>query len=123
MTTPTPAHDRLAIVTGADSGIGKATAELLASEGFDVGVTFHTDRDGAEDTRAGIEQRGQRCFVARQDLSQPDAADAVDELAEQLGGLGVLVNNAGTGHSEPVLDLTFDRWRQVLATDLDGPFL
>ncbi len=119
----TPAHDRLAIVTGADSGIGKATAELLAAEGFDVGVTFHTDRDGAEDTRAGIEQRGQRCFVAHQDLSRPDTADVVDELADQLGGLGVLVNNAGTGHSDPVLDLSFDRWRQVISTDLDGPFL
>ncbi len=119
----TPAHDRLAIVTGADSGIGKATAELLAAEGFDVGVTFHTDRDGAEDTRTGIEQRGQRCFVAHQDLSRPDTADVVDELADQLGGLGVLVNNAGTGHSDPVLDLSFDRWRQVISTDLDGPFL
>src|SRR3712207_3734024 len=117
----TPAHDRLAIVTGADSGIGKATAELLASEGFDVGLTFHTDREGAEDTREGIERRGQRSFVAQQDLSRPDAADAIDELAEQLGGLGVLVNNAGTGHSDRFLDLTYERWRQVLATDLDGP--
>ena len=54
----TPAHDRLAIVTGADSGMGKATAELLATEGFDVGITFHTDEAGAEDTRAGVEQRG-----------------------------------------------------------------
>ncbi len=42
----TPAHDRLAIVTGADSGMGKATAELLATEGFDVGITFHTDEAG-----------------------------------------------------------------------------
>jgi NAD(P)-dependent dehydrogenase (short-subunit alcohol dehydrogenase family) len=121
--TTTPAHDRLAIVTGADSGIGKATAELLAMEGFDVGITFHTDEAGAEDTRAGIEERGQRCFVARQDLASERAADVVDELAAQLGGLGVLVNNAGTGHSDPGLDLDFSRWRQVLATDLDGPFL
>jgi len=119
----TVAHERLAIVTGADSGMGKATAELLATEGFDVGITFHTDGAGADDTRAGVEQRGQRCFVARQDLGAPDAADVVDELAEQLGGLGVLVNNGGTGHSDPFLDLTLDRWRQVLATDLDGPFL
>jgi NAD(P)-dependent dehydrogenase (short-subunit alcohol dehydrogenase family) len=119
----TPAHERLAIVTGADSGMGKATAELLAVEGFDVGITFHSDKDGAEDTRAGIEERGQRCFVAQQDLSSPDTGDVVDGLADQLGGLGVLVNMAGTGHSDKVLDLTYDRWRQVLATDLDGPFL
>ena len=121
--TATAAHPRLAIVTGADSGIGKATAELLATEGFDVGITFHTDDAGARDTADGIEQRGQRCFVAHQDQSQPDTSQVIDELALQLGGLGVLVNNAGTGHSDPVITLDYDRWRQVLATDLDGPFL
>ncbi|UPK62488.1 SDR family oxidoreductase [Rhodococcus pyridinivorans] len=119
----TPAHDRIAIVTGADSGMGKATAELLATEGFDVGITFHTDEAGAEDTRAGVEQRGQRCFVARQDLTSPDTADVIDELTGKLGGLGVLVNNAGTGHRDEVLDLSFERWREMLSTDLDGPFL
>ena len=116
-------HPRLAIVTGADSGMGKATAELLATEGFDVGITFHTDESGAEDTRSGIEQRGGRCFVVRQDLKSPDTGAVVDELADKLGGLGVLVNNAGTGQSEKVLDMSYDRWREVLATDLDGPFL
>lgn len=50
MTTVSP-PPRLAVVTSADSGIGKATAELLATEGFDVGITFHTDEAGAEDTR------------------------------------------------------------------------
>ena len=122
MTTVSP-PPRLAVVTGADSGIGKATAELLATEGFDVGITFHTDEAGAEDTRAAIEERGQRCFVARQDLTSPDAADVVAGLASELGGIGVLVNNAGTGHSDPVLDLDLDTWRRVIATDLEGPFL
>ena len=116
-------HPRLAIVTGADSGMGKASAELLATEGFDVGITFHTDESGAQDTKAGIEQRGGRCFVVRQDLKSPDTGRVVDELADRLGGLGVLVNNAGTGQSEKALDMSYDRWREVLATDLDGPFL
>lgn len=124
MTAPQqPAHPRLAIITGADSGMGKATAELLATEGFDVGITFHTDAEGAEDTRRGIEERGQRCFVAHQDLSRPDTGDVIDDLAGRLGGLGVLVNNGGTGHMTPVLDLDYDTWRQVIATDLDGAFL
>ncbi|WP_433604245.1 SDR family oxidoreductase [Prescottella agglutinans] len=118
-----PAHPRLAIVTGADSGMGKATAALLAVDGYDVGITFHTDEAGADDTRASVEQRGQRCYVARQDLARPETGDTIDHLARQLGGLGVLVNNAGTGHRDRALDLTYERWREVLATDLDGPFL
>jgi NAD(P)-dependent dehydrogenase (short-subunit alcohol dehydrogenase family) len=122
MTTP-PAHPRLAIVTGADSGIGKATADLLATEGFDVGITFHSDEAGAQDTKVAVEERGQRCFVLQQDTSSPDTGRTIDELAGQLGGLGVLVNNAGTGASEPAIDMSFESWRDVLATDLDGPFL
>ncbi len=119
----TGAHERLAIVTGADSGMGKATAELLAVEGYDVGITFHTDEAGAQDTKAGVEERGRRCFVVQQDLASPEAGSTVDELVGQLGGLGVLVNNGGTGHSSRVLDLDYETWRRVLATDLDGAFL
>ncbi len=116
-------YPRLAVVTGADSGMGRATAELLATEGFDVGITYHSDEDGAAETQAEVERRGQRCFVARQDLASPDAAAPVDTLIGVLGGLGVLVNNAGTGHSDRAVDLSLERWRQVVATDLDGPFL
>ncbi len=116
-------HPYLAIVTGADSGIGKATAELLATEGYDVGITCHEDVEGVRDTREAIEARGQRCFVERFDAASPDAGDVVDRLAEQLGGLGVLVNVAGTGVSDRVVDLGYEEWRHVLATDLDGPFL
>ncbi len=116
-------HPYLAIVTGADSGIGKATAELLATEGYDVGITCHEDVEGVRDTREAVEARGQRCFVERFDAASPDAGDVVDRLAGQLGGLGVLVNVAGTGVSDRVVDLGYEEWRHVLATDLDGPFL
>jgi NAD(P)-dependent dehydrogenase (short-subunit alcohol dehydrogenase family) len=116
-------HPRLAIVTGADSGIGQATAKLLAAEGFDVGATFHTDADGIRATAEEVEKRGQRCFVEQFDAEAPDAGDVVDRLAERLGGLGVMVNVAGTGHSSRALDLDLATWHQVLATDLDGPFL
>jgi NAD(P)-dependent dehydrogenase (short-subunit alcohol dehydrogenase family) len=113
---------RTAIVTGSDSGIGRATAQLLATEGFDVGVTYHSDEDGARRTADAISGRGQRCFVEHFDAASPSAGDVVDRLADRLGGLGVLVNVAGTGHSDPVLDVGLDTWRHVLATDLDGPF-
>ncbi len=116
-------YPRIAVVTGADSGIGKATARLLADEGFDLGITFHSDEAGAMATGAEVEQRGQRCFVTRQELASRDAGACVDELAGQLGGLGVLVNNAGTGWSGRAVDMSYESWREVLATDLDGPFL
>jgi NAD(P)-dependent dehydrogenase (short-subunit alcohol dehydrogenase family) len=117
------AYPRLAVVTGADSGMGRATAHLLASEGFDVAITYHSDADGAQGTKEEVERRGARCFVAQQDLASPQAAEPLDELIGQLGGLGVLVNNAGTGQSDPVLSTSYERWREVVATDLDGPFL
>jgi NAD(P)-dependent dehydrogenase (short-subunit alcohol dehydrogenase family) len=116
-------YPRLAIVTGADSGIGQAVAKLLASEGYDVGATYHTDADGARATAEEIERRGQRCVLERFDVAEPDAGAVIERLAEQLGGVGVLVNVAGTGHSSRVLDLDPATWRHVLATDLDGPFL
>src|SRR6478735_4572548 len=114
---------RVAIVTGADSGIGRATALLRADEGFDVGITAHEDVEGAERTAADIRQRGQRCAVERFDASAPDAGAVVDRLADALGGIGVLVNVAGTGHSTPAVELDLETWNGVLATDLTGPFL
>ena len=115
---------RVAIVTGSDSGIGKASAVALAEQGFDVGITWHEDAEGAEATAAEVRGLGRRAEVRQLDLTAlPGAADVVDELAEALGGVDVLVNNAGTGHSTPVLELDYDTWREVLSTDLDGAFL
>ena len=123
MSATRPAPPRLAVVTGADSGIGKATAELLATEGYDLGVTYHSDEAGIADTVAEVERRGQRCFVVRHDAASPATAETIDDLVQRLGGLGVLVNNAGTGHSTPVLKLDLPTWRHVIGTDLEGPFL
>jgi NAD(P)-dependent dehydrogenase (short-subunit alcohol dehydrogenase family) len=117
-------YDRVAVVTGSDSGIGEAIAVALAGAGFDVGVTYRSDKAGAESAAEKVRAAGRRCAVRQLDLTQlPDAADVVDELAEALGGLGVLVNCAGTGISMPVLETRYPQWREVLAVDLDGPFL
>jgi NAD(P)-dependent dehydrogenase (short-subunit alcohol dehydrogenase family) len=113
-----------AIVTGSDSGIGKATAVQLAQAGYDVGVTYNSDEDGARDTAREVESHARRAVVRQLDLSKlPRAADTIDDLAEELGGLDVLVNNAGMNASGPFLELEFDDWRTTLAVDLDGAFL
>jgi hypothetical protein len=115
---------RIAIVTGSDSGIGKATAVALAEAGFDVGITWHEDQQGAEDTATQVREAGQRAEVRRLDLNQlPQAGEVIDELADSLGGLDVFVNNAGTGDSTAFLDLDWEKWRHTVRVDLDGAFV
>ncbi|MEV6519309.1 SDR family oxidoreductase [Micromonospora chalcea] len=117
-------YDRVAIVTGADSGIGKACAVALAEAGYDIGITWYSDPAGADRTATEVRATGRRCETAELDLTRlPGSAAVIDELADRLGGLGVLVNNAGTGLSEPFVDVSWEKWREVLAVDLDGPFL
>jgi NAD(P)-dependent dehydrogenase (short-subunit alcohol dehydrogenase family) len=121
MTGPAP---RIAIVTGSESGIGRATAVALAEAGCDLGITWYREREAAEATAEEVRALGRRAEVRHVDLTRlPQAADVVDELAEVLGGVDVLVNDAGTGHMSTVLDTDFATWREVLATDLDAAFL
>jgi NAD(P)-dependent dehydrogenase (short-subunit alcohol dehydrogenase family) len=129
MTLPAPLpgeapSPQTAVVTGADSGIGRAVAVALAGGGLDVGITYHADAQGAEETAAESRERGVSAHVTRMDLTDlPTASAAIDELGDALGGIDVLVNCAGTGSAERLLDLDYEKWRQVLDVDLDGVFL
>ncbi|MFJ4036044.1 SDR family oxidoreductase [Streptomyces griseoluteus] len=114
----------VALVTGSDSGIGRATAVRLAEAGLDIGVTWHHDREGAQRTADEVRRAGRRADVEQLDLtSLPEGADVVDRVAERLGRIDVLVNNAGTGTMTPFLELDLATVRQVLDVDLVGPFL
>jgi NAD(P)-dependent dehydrogenase (short-subunit alcohol dehydrogenase family) len=114
----------VAIVTGADSGIGRASAVALATAGFDVGITYQSGRPGAEATAGEVHRHGRAAAIAQLDLlSTADIAAVIDALAGELGGLDVMVNNAGTGHSTPFLELDLDTWRRVLDVDLTGTFV
>lgn len=113
-----------AIVTASDSGIGKATAVALARAGMDVGITWHSDAEGAEATADEVRAQGRTAVVAQLDTTDLEGCGAViDSLISQLGGCDVFVSNAGMGASVPFLDLTLDDWRTTLATDLDGAFV
>jgi NAD(P)-dependent dehydrogenase (short-subunit alcohol dehydrogenase family) len=115
---------RLAIVTGSDSGIGKATAAELARQGYDVGITWHEDEEGANETAAEVAQLNRRAVVRRLDLSElPGSESVVDELMDELGGIDAFVNNSGVGRNDEFLELEWDDWLHVLNVNLNGAFL
>jgi NAD(P)-dependent dehydrogenase (short-subunit alcohol dehydrogenase family) len=124
MTTTSDFTPRRAIVTASDSGIGQATALALADAGLDVGITWHSDEEGAERTAEGVRQRGRNAVVTRFDATDLDSvASTIDDLAERLGGVDVFVNNAGGGAGGPFLDIGLDDYREIVALNLDGAFL
>ena len=115
---------RAAIVTASDSGIGRATAIALARAGLDVGVTWHSDEDGARETARLVREHGRRAVVTQLDVADaPACGDVIDGLIGDLGGIQVFVNNAGTGGGTPFLETSWQEWRETLATNLDGAFV
>lgn len=115
---------RTAIVTGSDSGIGRATAVALATAGLDVGITWHSDEDGAEETAFLVRETGRHAVVARLDTTDaPACGKVVDGMADELGGCDVFVNNAGVNGGPAFFDTDWNTWRDTVAADLDGPFV
>lgn len=115
---------RRAIVTASDSGIGAATAIALADAGMDVGITWHSDQQGAEHTAEEVRARGRRAVVVHFDATEFDAVpQIIDELADALGGVDVFVNNAGASTPRPVLEIPMREWLDTMALNVDGAFL
>lgn len=109
-----------AVVTGASSGIGRATALALARAGHPVAVGYRADRAGAERTAGRLPGPA---FVFALDLADPEAAaGAVELAAERLGGIDVLVNCAGVNRRAPALEESLADWQRILTVDLTGPF-
>jgi NAD(P)-dependent dehydrogenase (short-subunit alcohol dehydrogenase family) len=125
MTEREPANEAAAaLITGSDSGIGRATAVAMAQAGLDVGITWRHDEAGARGTAAEVEKLGRRAEIRQVDLLDSEAAVAtIGQLVEELGRLDVLVNNAGTGHTTPFTELELDEWREVLEVDLTAAFV
>jgi NAD(P)-dependent dehydrogenase (short-subunit alcohol dehydrogenase family) len=116
-------HGKVALITGAASGLGAAAASALARAGAAV---LLTDCDIAGEEVAGTltDQGLQAAFRLHDVTSEADWAAAVEEAASQFGRLDILVNNAGiSGGSHQLMDHSYEAWRQIIAVNLDGVFL
>ena len=116
---------RVALITGASSGIGQATARALGQAGAFVGIHYHTNKDGATRTLDDIRAIGGNGLLLHGDLSQPEQAQrVVDELVGSAGRLDILFNNAGSPLERSTLEnCSLDLWQQILATNLTSAFV
>ncbi|ANH07989.1 SDR family NAD(P)-dependent oxidoreductase [Shinella sp. HZN7] len=113
---------RRALVTGASRGIGQAIAVALAEAGADVAVTARS-LDGLAETRALVEKAGRRCVALARDVRDVEAcADVTKAAADALGGLDILINNAGFENVRPSFDVDEALWESILSTNLKGAF-
>jgi len=113
---------KVAIVTGASSGLGVAFATGLAEAGADVAICARRV-EKLEETRAQVEATGRRCLAVAADVAKPeDGERVVQETVEQLGGVDVLINNAGVGTAVPATRETPDDFRRVIDINLNGSY-
>jgi 3-oxoacyl-[acyl-carrier protein] reductase len=115
---------KVALVTGASIGIGRATALALARHGADVALGYHQDAAGAEETRQAVEALGRRALVVQADVSDLAQVEAmVGEVQAGLGPVDVLVNNAGWAYLQEMDAITLEDWNRVIAVNLTSVFL
>lgn len=117
--------EKVALVTGASSGIGAATAEMLAANGASVAINFHQNTAGAEKVRDGIVSAGGRAVCIQADVANVSQVDALIKRAvDELGPIDILVNNAGSLVERlRILELTEERWDEVIDLNLKSAFL
>jgi len=115
---------KVALVTGGDTGIGKAICLRLARDGADVAIDYHGDRAPADELAQEIERLGRRALAIAADVSDPGQVGAmVEQVVKTFGRLDILVNNAGIEKRASFLDVAVEDFDRVLAVNLRGAFL
>ncbi|MGH2376285.1 MAG: 3-oxoacyl-[acyl-carrier-protein] reductase [bacterium] len=114
---------RMALVTGASRGIGRAIALALAEEGADVAVNYVSNEEIARSLVEEIQAQGRRAMLARADVSDyPDTFRMAQDVLREFGHLDILVNNAGITSDKTFVKMDHASWRRVLAINLDGVY-
>jgi 3-oxoacyl-[acyl-carrier protein] reductase len=112
---------KVALVTGASSGIGKATALYLAEEGADVAINYHSNITEAEEVVNEVKTMGRRGIAIKADVSSHmEVKDMFDRVISEFSTLDILVNNAGIGNLMPAVSMTDDAWKKMLEIHLYG---
>jgi NAD(P)-dependent dehydrogenase (short-subunit alcohol dehydrogenase family) len=116
--------DKVALITGADSGIGRAVAALFAREGADIAILYLCEHDDAAKTKEIVEKEGRKAITIAGDIGDKDFCDrAVAETVETLGRLDILVNNAGEQHPDTeITEITEKQLRRTFQTNIFGMF-
>ncbi len=115
---------RTALVTGGARGIGRAICQMLAAQGARVAVNYQRHATAAEETVRLIEADAERVIAVQADVSnEADVRRMIDRVRRELGAIDLLVNNAGIAESKPHTAVTYVRWREMFAVNVDGPFL
>jgi NAD(P)-dependent dehydrogenase (short-subunit alcohol dehydrogenase family) len=115
---------KVALITGGDSGIGRAVAALYAREGADIAIVYLCEHDDANKTKEIVEAEGRKAITIAGDLGEKDFCDrAVKETVEKLGKLDILVNNAGEQHpDEEITDITEEQLKRTFQTNIYSMF-
>ncbi|HEU4902504.1 MAG TPA: SDR family oxidoreductase [Flavisolibacter sp.] len=118
-------QDKVALITGGDSGIGAATARLFAQEGADVAIVYLSEHQDAEAVRKSVEEHGRKCVLLPGNIRDEEFCKrAVEETVNQLGKLDILVNNAATQtEKESIEDISTEQLRETFETNIFSMFL
>lgn len=116
--------DKVALITGGDSGIGRSVAVHFAREGADIAIVFLEETKDANDTKALVEKEGRKCLLIKTDLKNPDSSiECVKKCLDSYGRLDILVNNAAIQFAkDSILDISDEQWEKTFKNNIHAYF-